>query len=100
MNSLGIINDDQLLFVLGDYLHGFGQSTLFISGAMFPIVPASDVAIGVNSIYHRVCVRSGGGSEDMQVSHEIHGLEELFKERPLVHIVSDTQRLLCIVHAP
>ena len=56
MNSLGIINDDELLFVLRDDLHGLGQSTLFISGAMFPIVPASDVAIGVNSIYHRVCV--------------------------------------------
>ena len=56
MNSLGIINDDELLFVLRDDLHGLGQSTLFISGAMFPIVPASDVAVGVDSIYHRVCV--------------------------------------------
>jgi hypothetical protein len=58
MNSLGIINDDQLLFVLGDDLHGLGQSTLFISGAMLPIVPACDVAIGIDGIYYRVCVRS------------------------------------------
>jgi len=100
MNSLGIVNNDQLLFVLGDDLHGLGQSTLFIRGAMLPIVPPSNVAIGVDGIYDRVCVRSSGSSEDMQVSHEIHGLEELFKERPLVNIVSDTERLLCIVHAP
>lgn len=100
MNSLGIINNYQLLFVLGDDLHGLDQSTLFICGAMLPVVPPSDVSIRVDGIYDRISVRSGGCCEDMQLSHETHGFKKLFKERPLVHIIPDPYRLLRIVHAP
>lgn len=55
---------------------------------MLTIVAPRDVAIGVDCIDDRVCVGSGGGREDVELSHLRHFVEKLVQVRPFVHLVS------------